>query len=150
MSDPDEIVGHKTFATGETCPQTGMPKFRHEPLTRKEADALWQRVEELKAKRAADMPTEQDAVNALWAAQQRLHELGWCEPKSYKAHALRAEGVEAMLIEFTSSGIHRGYYHAVNGKDTWWIGPDGCPSSPLLVRPIDANPNRHPTTRGES
>lgn len=134
MSD-DEIVGHKTFNTGERCPETGMPKLRHEPLTRKEADAIWAAVEAAVAKRASDMPTEQDAVNALWSAQERLKELGWSEPASYKANALRTEGVEAMLVEFSSSGIHRGYYHAVNGKDVWWIGPDGSPSHPCLIRP---------------
>lgn len=132
MSDENEVVGHKTFATGDP-----LHPFRQEPLTRKEADALLKRVDELKAQRAADMPTEQDAVNALWNAQQRLKELGWCDPREWNASKLRAEGVEAMLVEFSSSGIHRGYYHAVNGKDTWWIGPDGSPSSPCLVRPIE-------------
>jgi hypothetical protein len=138
MADGDEIVGHKTFATGEICPETGMPRFRHEPLTRKEADALWQAVEAAKAKRVADMPTEQDAVNALWSAQQRLKELGWDEPRGYSVRELREEGKEAMLIEFSSSGIHRGHYHAVKGDDVWWIGPDGSPSHPCLVRATSA------------
>jgi hypothetical protein len=138
VSDPNEIVGHKTFATGEICPETGMPKFRHEPLTRADADALWASVEAAKAKRATDMPTEQDAVNALWHAQQRLKELGWDEPQSYRSHPLRQDGVTAKLVEFSSSGIHEGYYHSVNGKDVWWIGPDGCPSHPILVRSVDS------------
>ena len=132
----DEIVGHKTFSTGKIGPD-GFPVLRHEPLTRKEADALWNRIEELKAERATAMPTEQDAVNALWNAQQRLKELGWDEPGSYKTHPLRQDGVTAKLIEFSSSGIHEGYYHSVNGKDVWWIGPDGSPSRPVLVRPLD-------------
>lgn len=132
MNDPDEIVGHKTFRSDDGL------GFRHEPLTRKEADALMKAADDEEAKRAADMPTEQDAVNALWSAQQRLKELGWTDPRSYKAHALRAEGVAALLVEFSSSGIHRGTYHAVNGKDVWWIGRHGSPSHPVLVRPTDA------------
>lgn len=138
MSDPDEIVGHKTFRIEGSV----LPGFRHEPLTRREADALLKAADEQRAKRSADMPTEQDAVKALWSAQQRLKELGWSEPRGYQARALREEGVEAMLIEFSSSGIHRGYYHAVNGKDTWWIGPDGCPSSPCLVRALNTADRR--------
>ena len=64
----DEIVGHKTFSDGHGG-------FRHEPLTRAEADALRAAADAAEAKRATDMPTEQDAVNALWSAQQRLREL---------------------------------------------------------------------------
>jgi hypothetical protein len=121
----NEVVGHKTFSDGSGG-------FRHEALTRKEADALRAHVEEQKERRAADMPTEQDAVNALWRAWYRLKELGWQE--STYAHDLKREGVESLLVEMGSSGIHRGHYHAVNGKDVWWIGPDGSPSHPCLVR----------------
>lgn len=128
-SPNDEIVGHKTFRTDDP-----LHPFRHEPLTRGEADAIWAAVEAAEKRRADDMPTEQDAVRALWNAQERLKKLGWQDP-TY-AHALKRDGVEAMLIELGSSGIHRGYYHSVNDHDVWWIGPDGCPSHPCLVRPI--------------
>lgn len=134
MAD-DDIVGHKTFGTGDP-----LHPFRHEPLTRKEADAILKSVEEAKAKRAADMPTEQDAVKALWDAQYRLQELGWKDP-TY-AHELKQDGLESMLIELGSSGIHRGYYHAVDGHDVWWIGPEGSPSHPCLIRAATS------TTRG--
>lgn len=129
MSDPDEIVGHKTFGTGDL-----LHPFRHEPLTRKEGDALWGRVQELEAKRATDMPTEQDAVKTLWNAWQRLKELGW-EDSNY-AHKLKQDGLESSLIELGSSGIHVGYYHKVNDHDVWWIGPEGSPSHPCLVKPL--------------
>lgn len=128
--DPNEIVGHKTFRIEGSI----LPAFRHEPLTRAEADKLWAAAVAAEEKRAADMPTEQDAVNTLWSAQERLRKLGWKDPRY--AHALRQEGVEAMLIELGSSGIHRGTYHAVNGQDVWWIGPDGSPSHPVLVKPV--------------
>lgn len=130
MTDDDEIVGHKTF-------REGMMGFRHEPLTRKEADALWEASETAKARRAADMPTEQDAVSAMWQAWYRLKELGWKE--ATYAHDLKQEGLESLLIESGSSGIHRGYYHRTNGNDVWWIGPEGDPSHPCLVKPVPSD-----------
>lgn len=128
MSDENEIVGHKTFRDGLG--------FRHEPLTRKEADAMWAAAEADKAKRAADMPTDKDAVNALWNAWYRLTELGWKDARY--AHALKVDFLESQLIEIGSAGIHVGYYHKVNDRDVWWIGPDGCPSHPCLVKPSNA------------
>ncbi len=127
MSDGDEIVGHKTFRDGPM-------RFRHEPLTRKEADALHAAVEAAIAKRAADMPTEQDAVNALRSAYQRLLELGWKEAR----YGIKKDGEESRLIELGSSGIHVGYYHAVGDKDVWWIGEEGSPSNPCLVKSLPA------------
>ena len=35
--DDDDIVGHKTLSTDQTSPD-GFPVFRHEPLTRAEAE----------------------------------------------------------------------------------------------------------------
>lgn len=122
MSD-DEIVGHKTFATGDP-----LHPFRHEPLRRKEADALHERVEELKRQRAADMPTDQDAVNALWRARYRLEELGWKDTRYAK------DGTEAQIIELGSAGIHFGR----KDGDCWWIadkGGDLWPSRPVLFKP---------------
>lgn len=129
MDDPNEVIGHKTFY------ENG--QFRHEPLTRAEGDALIAQVEAAEAKRAADMPTDKDAVERLWEAHYRLKELGWHEARSCPRE-LRQEGVTALLIEIGSAGIHEGYYHAVDGKDVWWIGPEGCPCSPVLVKPARA------------
>jgi hypothetical protein len=126
MSDPNEIVGHKTFINDD-----GMT-FRHEPLTRAEGDAIIAAVEAAEAKRAADMPTDKDAVQALWEAQYRLKELGWKDP-SY-ARELKQEGMICQLIELGSSGIHEGHYHPVNDHDVWWSGPEGSPIHPCLVK----------------
>lgn len=52
MSNPDDIVGHKTFDTGEHD-ANGFPLMRHEPLTRTEADALWEAAKASEADRAA-------------------------------------------------------------------------------------------------
>ena len=133
MESPDDIVGHKTISTGELGP-SGFPAVRHEPLTRAEADALWKQAEEAQAKREADMPTEKDAVHALWHAWQRLKELGWND--TTYAHAFKREGLTCRLIELGSSGIHEGSYHKVNDHDVWWIGPDGSPSHPCLVKSV--------------
>lgn len=132
----DYIVGHKTFMNDDGL------TFRHEPLTKGEADKIWAAVEAAKAKRAANMPTEKDAVNALWDAWYRLKELGWKEV-TY-AHELKQEGVEAQLIEAGSAGIHVGYYHAVDNNAVWWIGPEGCPSHPILVKHIDGKAEKWP------
>ena len=96
MSD-DEIVGHKTFSTGDP-----LNPFRHEPLTRAEADAMFAAAEAAQAKRAADMPTEQDAVRVMCDAFQRLRELGWREA------CYAPTDTPLKLIEPGSSGIHDG------------------------------------------
>lgn len=125
---PDDIIGHRTFMNPDGL------TFRHEPLTRADADALRKQVEKEREKRAADMPTEKDAANELWRAHYRLEELGWKNPDY--AHELKQDGMEALLIELGSAGIHRGYYHAVNDHDVWWCGPEGSPVHPALIKAI--------------
>lgn len=122
MSD-DDIVGHKTFSTGNP-----LSPFRHEPLTRKEADALSKRIDELRQERASDMPTDQDAVNALWRARYRLEELGWKEER------LAPQGIKAQIIELGSAGIHIGR----KDEHVWWIEADGdlWPSRPVLFKEL--------------
>jgi hypothetical protein len=131
----DEIVGHKTISTGEIGPE-GFPVMRHEPLTRAEADALWERVEAKRKARAEAMPTEEDAVRAMWSAYQRLRELGWKEimyMSSEKHGTVR-------LIEPGSSGIHEGHYMGEWPKGDWWLheGGDLWPSRPCLAKPKSA------------
>ncbi len=136
-NEDDPVVGHKTINTGEIG-EYGFPILRHEPLRKSEADAMLAACDESDRRRSEAMPTEQDAVNALWEAYQRLRELGWQE--TAYAHSLKAEGVESQLIELGSSGIHVGYYHKTNDQDVWWIGPEGCPSHPCLVKPLSPSP----------
>lgn len=134
MSDPNEIVGHKTISTGKTDPATGFPIMRHEPLTKTEADALWKRAEESKEARARLMPTEQDAVRAMWQAYQRLRELGWKETM-YRSDSSRGA---QQIIEPGSSGIHVGHYDGEWPKGSWWAHSDGdlWPSSPCLAKDL--------------
>lgn len=103
--DGDEIVGHKSFDTGEIGEQ-GFPVLRHEPLTRTEGEAIWKRVEEQKTKRATDVPDEKSAINAMFDAWLRLKELGWREgmyaPK---------DGSTFKIVELGSTGIFDCYSH---------------------------------------
>jgi len=127
----DEIVGHKTFSTGDP-----MHPFRHEPLRQSEADAMWAAVEAARTKRAEDMPTDQDAVNVLGQARERLRELGWRE------ECYAPDGIEAQIIELGSSGIHQGRKDGT----CWWIAEAGdlWPSHPILFKPL-APPERTAT-----
>lgn len=128
---PDDIVGHKTFSTGETDPATGFPALRHEPLTRAEADALWDKCESAKKNRAELMPDEKTAIKTMFDAWLRLKELGWSEsmycPK---------DGTSFFAIEAGSTGIHDCSYSGEWPKGSYWISGDGdlWPSHPILFR----------------
>ena len=97
---PDDIVGHKTFATGEICSETGFPVLRHEPLTRAEGDALWACAERNRKGREERMPDDKAAINALFDAWQRLKELGWNDPQYCPK-----DGTRFKVIELGSTGI---------------------------------------------
>lgn len=126
--DPKTIVGHKTISNGDGT-------HRHEPLTRAEAATIMAAADAAKAKRAADMPTEEDAASAMWSAYQRLRELGWRET----CYGPTNECVQ--LIESGSSGIHIGSRHEPWPSKTWWIECDGdlWPSNPCLFKPLPAS-----------
>lgn len=121
---PDDIVGHATMTDGS-----------HVPLTRAEADALWETAKAAQAKRAADMPTDIDALHALHDAFVRLRELGWREAK----YAPK-DGRELEVIEPGSSAWHTGYFRYHNGRDgagCFWLPDDTgdeWPSHPILYR----------------
>lgn len=100
MENPNDIVGHKTFDTGERDPETGFPKMRHESLTRAEREALWESAKQAEADRAARMPDEQAAIRTFFDAQQRLKELGWRDG----VHIPR-DGTVVRVIELNSTGI---------------------------------------------
>jgi hypothetical protein len=129
MTDPTEIVGHKTFSDGEGG-------FRHEPLTSEEADAIWIAAEAQQAKRAADMPDVETALRALTDAHTRLTELGF-----RGAQYGKRDGVMVELIEPGCSAVLHGYWRYHDGKDgagCFWIPAEGdeWPSHPILFRPL--------------
>lgn len=101
---PDDVVGHKTFDTGERD-QFGMPVFRHEPLTRAEGAALRAHAEQSQRERAERMPDEKAAISALFDAWQRLKELGWDDPRYCPK-----DGSSFKVIELGSTGIFDCYY----------------------------------------
>ena len=121
-----DIVGHKTFRDGG--------KTWHEPLTRAEADAIWERCKAAEAKRAADMPTVTEAIHALHDAYTRLKELGWRE-----AIYCPKDRTVFEVIEPGSTGIHKCHYEGEWPKGSWWINTedgDLSPSRPILFRPL--------------
>lgn len=127
---PDDIVGHKTFDTGEICSETGFPKLRHEPLTRAEANALWEACEAAKKKRTEDMPDEQSALRVMMSAYTRLTELGW-----RSASYCPKDGSHFQAIEAGSTGIHDCSYEGEWPKGSWWLyDGDVWPSRPILFK----------------
>lgn len=116
---PDDVVGHKTLRDGS-----------HLPLYRAEAEAMLAACDASKAKRAADMPDEQSAINTMMEAFTRLKELGWRE-----AIYCPKDGSMFKAIEPGSTGIHDCYYEGEWPKGSWWVvDGDTWPSRPILFR----------------
>lgn len=120
VGQPSDIVGHKTLADGS-----------HEPLRRDEAEILWASCVARTAKRAADMPDEQSAIDAMFEAYQRLKELGWRE-----AIYCPKDGTEFKAIESGSTGIFDCHYSGEWPKGSCWVedGGDLWPSRPCLFK----------------
>lgn len=113
------VVGWGTTADGE-----------HVPIHADLAKRLFDAADAAKAKREADMPTEQDAINQLFNAQLRLKDFGWKDP----IYAPK-DGSELDLIELGSTGIHRGRYEGEWPTGGWWLyDGDVWPCRPALAR----------------
>lgn len=82
--------------------------------------------------RAFLMPKEQDAINLLWEAWQRLRELGWRE-----ARYCPKDGQSFQVIEPGSTGIFEAHYEGKwpDGHYMARDGGDSCPSDPILYKP---------------
>lgn len=129
MSKEDNpVVGHATLSDGS-----------HVPVRQDEAEALWSAAEAGREKRAADMPTERDAIDTLFAAYQRLKELDWND-----AIYCPKDGSSFDVIEPGSSGIHTCHYEGEWPKGHWWIADAGdlWPSRPILYRRTEAEKAR--------
>jgi hypothetical protein len=124
--DGAKIVGHKTFSDGKGG-------HWHEPLRKREADEILARCDAAEKKRAADMPTEKDAIRAMFDAWLRLKELGWSE-----AIYCPKDGTNFQVIEAGSTGIHECYYDGKWPDGRWWIASEGdlWPSRPILFKPF--------------
>lgn len=149
MTDsPDDIVGHKTFDTGELG-ESGFPLMRHEPLTRAEANALWEACEREREDRNARMPNEQAAIRALFNAWQRLKELGWNDGR----HCPR-DGTHFRVIELGSTGIFDCVCDGEWPNCTWttFDGLDAYPSSqaPTMFRLYPDDEDAYKVRMGEA
>lgn len=124
----EDVVGHKTLRDEDG-------QLYHEPLTRAEGEKILAAAEAAEAKRAADMPTEKDAIEAMWSAYQRLKELGWNE-----AIYCPKDGTPFDAIEPGSTGIFRTHYSGEWPKGSWWAEDAGdlWPARPCLYRVTDA------------
>jgi len=81
------------------------------------------------------MPTDQDAINLMNAAYNRLKRLGWKE-----AVYCPKDGSSFEAIEPGSTGIHQTHYDGEWPNGHWWVaaGGDLWPSRPCLYRPTEA------------
>lgn len=139
---PNDIVGHKTFDTGERDPETGFPLLRHEPLTRAEGEALWNRAKERERQRAERMPDEQSAIDAMFDAWLRLKELGWND-----AMYCPKDGTHFRVIENGSTGVFDCMYQGEWPEGHWMTFDehDCYPSSisPALYRLYPEDEAKH-------
>lgn len=130
MSNPNDIVGHKTIDTGEIGAE-GFPVLRHAPLTRAESEAIIEAIDAECAKRAADMPDEQAAISVMFQSWLRLRELGWRE-----AMYCPKDGRSFKVIEPGSTGIFDCHYHGEWPTGSYWVSDahDLWPSHPVLFK----------------
>lgn len=126
----DDIVGHKTIDTGEIG-EDGFPKFRHEPLTRGEAEAIWDQSEKDRLRREEQMPDEESAIRALFDAWLRLKDFRWNDP-SY----CPKDGSSFNVIELGSTGIHTAHYSGEWPNGSWWLTDafDVYPTRPAMFK----------------
>jgi hypothetical protein len=122
------VVGHATWSDGS-----------HTPIRKDEAEALLSEAERQQAARAERMPTEQDAIAAIFDAYQRLKELDWND-----AIYCPKDGSSFDVIEAGSSGIHSCHYDGEWPNGTWWIADAGdlWPARPILYRRTEAEKAR--------
>lgn len=100
-------------------------------MTAEEAKELWEKSEADQARRLENMPTELDALLALFEAYQRLMELGWSD-----ASGCPKDGTVFEVIEAGSTGIFDCHYSGEWPKGSWWIHEAGdlWSSRPILFR----------------
>ena len=128
-----EIYGHKTFYS----PERG---FWHEPLTKAEANELWEAAERERETRAQSMPDTNAAIKAMFEAQQRLKELGWRE-----AQYCPKDGTHFEVIEPGSTGIFDCRYDGEwpDGHYLLFADSDVHCSQPILFRRYPEDEKRY-------
>ena len=104
-------------------------------VSQMESEALFANIQATIAKRAADMPTEEDAMAAMQEAFERLKDLGWKE-----AMYCPKDGTLFLAIEPGCSTAGVCQYLGTWPTGRYWMhaGGDLWPSRPALFKPIDA------------
>lgn len=97
-------------------------------------DALLAECEAEEAARAADMPTEQDAINAMFRAYLRLKELGWreaiyCPKDGTRFRAIEAGSTWTFPCHYMGDWPN-GFWFAEEAGDLW-------PFRPVLFKLIE-------------
>lgn len=95
-------------------------------------DGMTSAFDEREAAAAALMPTEQDAIDLMHYAYQRLKGLGWNDPIYCPK-----DGSSFDVIEAGSTGIHSCSYWGDWPTGSWMIDND-YPSHPVLYRVTEA------------
>lgn len=103
-----------------------------------DADEILEQVDAAQAKRRSELPTERDALTAMWRAHERLRDFGWNDAKFCPK-----DGTFFHAIEAGSTGIHLCNYDGEWPKGRWWIYYEGdvYPARPILWRPIKERNN---------
>lgn len=125
----EEVVGHNTYMNDDGT-------FRHEPLTKSEADALWEHVEAEDKRREELIPDQKTALQLMHDCCTRLREFGWSEPPRYttkqgvykfKVICWGSTGVIDVTCNVGSKGSFEWWHHSHG--DTW-------PITPLMVMDV--------------
>lgn len=116
-----EYYGHKTYADGT-----------HEPMSKDEAKALWERVEAEDARRRDAIPDTQAALQTMFDACTRLKDEGWKEGRQCPK-----DGTPFAFVTLWSTGIFSGAYSG-EWPHGYVIGCD-CVHHPgeLIWKPLD-------------
>lgn len=95
---------------------------------------VWKAAEEARALRASAMPTEQDAIRAMWGAYQRLKELGWND-----AMYCPKDGTVFRSVHPASTGVHDASYEGRWPDGSFWVYEAGdiWPANPVLFKAKD-------------
>ncbi len=105
----------------------------HEKKVEDEFAEMRAGIEKAKTDRAEKMPTERDAIAAIFEAYLRLKELGWRDaiycPKDRSVFK---------AIEIGSTGVHDCFYEGKWPDGSWWCPTedDLYPSRPCMFRPL--------------
>ena len=94
---------------------------------------LWAEAERIKTERALAMPTEEDAMEVMYNAYQRLKDLGWKSSTYCPKH-----GERSMYLEAGCSRPAPGSYHGEWPTGGWFLEDAGdlWPSLPVLFREL--------------